>query len=99
VKVTLVRGGGIAGAVVTVSLDSSALDDAGTDDLRRRIEACSFTDREAGSGADRRRAELTVSDHAGTSVVRFDEGDAPDGVSDLVAWLLDQPAAERSLGR
>lgn len=93
------RAGGIAGAVVTVSLDASTLDDATAADLRRRVAACSLGDRAPGSGADRRRAELTVVDGAGTSTVRFDEGDAPAGVSDLVGWLLDQPAAERSVGR
>ncbi len=98
-KVSAVRGGGVGGMVVTIRLDSDALDAGAVATLRGLVDACSFADRPPTRRADGVRVELTVEDGSLVSRARFDEHDPPDGAGPLLRWLLDQPNARRSVGR
>lgn len=98
-KVTVVRGGGLAGGVVEVSVDTADLDDTAAAELRARARAVGvpdLTDRPRRARPDGVRVELALTDDEGAaSAVRFDEHDAPDGARDLVRWVLDCPRGVR----
>lgn len=101
-RVTVVRSGGIAGLLMTTTLDTATLDAAASTTLRELVAACSFTDRRPTPVVDGVRVELSVEDdepHRPASRVRFDEHDPPEGVERVLNWLGDQPAAQRSVGR
>ena len=98
-RVTVVRSGGVAGLLVTTTLDDADMDDAATTTLRELLDACSFADRRPTPVVDGVRVELTVEDGKHRGRVRFDEHDPPDGAGPLLRWMLDQPAAQRSVGR
>lgn len=97
-KVTVVRGGGLAGGVLEVSVDTADLDDAAATELRALTDAAAVaaaTDRPRRGRPDGVRVELAVDD----ATVRFDEPDAPPGAADLVRWVLDCPSGVRKAGR
>ena len=97
------RGGGLAGTVLTVGVDTADLDDDEVASLRARVAAVDVAgqiDRPRERRADDVRVELAVEgDDGDASAVRFDEHDAPDGAADLVRWVLDCPQGVRRLGR
>lgn len=97
-RVTVVRGGGIAGTVLQVSVDTADLDDAAASELRALTDAAEVAaaaDRPPRGRPDGVRVELAVDE----ARVRFDEPDAPPGAADLVRWVLDCPSGVRTAGR
>lgn len=98
-RVTVVRGGGVAGMTVTTTLDTADLDEPAGADLRSRVAACTLADRARTSRPDGVRVELRVDDDGTVTRARFDEHDAPEGAADLVGTVLDSPAARRTVGR
>lgn len=98
-RVVVVRGGGLAGGVDEVSVDTADLDDDEAGRLRALVATLGVplpADRPPGRRPDGRRVELGVDGDDGTAGrVRFDEHDAPDGAADLVRWVLDCPRGVR----
>lgn len=99
-RVVVVRGGGLAGRVEAVSVDTADLDDDEAGRLRALVAAVGVplpADRPPGGRPDGRRVELGVEPDGGAAAgrVRFDEHDAPDGAADLVRWVLDCPRGRR----
>jgi hypothetical protein len=98
-KVTVVRGGGIAGMTTRTQLDSSALAAGDAQTLSSFVQGAAL-----GEGAkappratpDDLLYEISVED-AGTEVTqRFNEGDLPEDIRQLVQWIDSRP--ERSFG-
>lgn len=97
-KVTVVRGGGVAGMLVTTTLDTSDLDDEAAAELRRVTGAATFSDRPPSGRPDATRVEIDVDDDGVIDRVRYDDGDAPAGAADLARWVLGAPQAQRTIG-
>lgn len=102
-KVSVVRGGGVAGLVETAIADSERLsaDDAAR--LRRKVDEAAFFDlpgevpRTGGAGPDRFHYAVTVEDDARAHTVRRSESDVPDALGALIAWVSSVPGAETGL--
>jgi hypothetical protein len=96
VKVSVVRGGGLAGLVETTTADSDALAPDDAEALRRKVAEAGFFDLPAegsgpSAGADRFAYAVTVEDAGRAHTVRRAEADLPDGVRALVAWVSGVP--------
>ncbi|MCD2188646.1 protealysin inhibitor emfourin [Actinomycetospora soli] len=102
-RVTVVRAGGIAGMVVTTTLDAADLDDARTEALRTLVAGCSFRERSgpvAPALRDGFSYEVTVDDDDGARQgVRFAQGTAPEGMDALLRFVDDEPAGRRETRR
>ncbi|MDL5154341.1 protealysin inhibitor emfourin [Actinomycetospora termitidis] len=102
-RVTVVRGGGVAGMVVTTTVDAVDLDAARTDELRALVAGCSFRERSgpvAPAMRDGFTYEVTVDDDDGSSRgVRFVQGTAPEGMGELLRWVDECPSGRREPGR
>ena len=98
-RLTAVRAGGVAGMVVTTTLDAARLAEADVAHLRALVDGCSFADRPPTGRADGRRVEVSVADAGGERRVRFDEHDPPAGADALLAWVDEHPAGRRTVGR
>ena len=103
-RVSVVRGGGLAGLVETTTADSDRL---GADDaalLRRKIDEAGFFDlpgeapRPGGAaGADRFHYAVTVEDDDRAHTVRRAEPDLPEALGALIAWVSSVPGRETGL--
>ena len=98
-RVTVVRGGGVAGMAVTTTLDGADLDEAGAGELSGLVDACSFTDGPPSTIADGFSYEISVDRDGVVSRVRFPQEHAPPGAGALVGWVMDNPHATRTAGR
>ena len=103
-KVSVVRGGGLAGLLETTTADSERLggDDAAR--LRRKVEEAGFFDlpgdvpRAGGvGGADRFHYAVTVEDADRAHTVRRAEPDLPEALQALIDWVGSVPGAETGL--
>jgi len=106
VRVSVVRGGGLAGLVQTTTADSETLAPGDAETLRRKVEEAGFFDLPAGdgpaeegppAGADRFAYAVTVEDAERAHTVRRGEPDLPDGIRALVEWLSSVPGRRESL--
>jgi hypothetical protein len=100
VKVTVVRSGGVAGMVLTVDVDTAALDADASAQLAGLVDACELTDGPPSGVADGFAYEVAVTGDDGVERrARFGQGGAPPGADALVAWVIDGPHGERRMGR
>ena len=100
-KVSVVRGGGLAGLVQTTTADSDRLSADDADTLRRKVDAAGFfalpgSGGPAG-GPDRFRYAVTVEDGNRAHTVRRSEPDVPEALGALIAWVGTVPGAETGL--
>jgi hypothetical protein len=105
VKVSVVRGGGLAGVVETTTADSETLapDDAAR--LRANVDEAGFFDLpgevpRAGrgpGGADRFHYAVTVDDGGRSHTVRCAEADLPAALGALIDWLSSVPGRQTGL--
>jgi hypothetical protein len=96
VKVSVVRGGGLAGVVQTTTADSETLAPDDAEALRRKVGEAGFFDVPAdgggpSAGPDRFAYAVTVEDGDRAHTVRRGEADLPDGVRALVTWVSSVP--------
>lgn len=100
-KVTVVRGGGIAGRVVRTTVDAADLDATRTEELHALVRGCSFRERSGPVSPAMRDGfsyEVTVDADDGSSRgVRFAQGTAPEGMGALLRWV-DETSAGRAEG-
>ena len=97
-KISIVRGGGLAGMVTTTSLDTDDL--TGPDDaaLRAKVDqAAVFQPHQRGAETtppqpDRFSYELTVEDHDRRQTVRVRDQDLSPELHDLITWVHNSPA-------
>ena len=104
-KVSVVRGGGLAGLVETTTADSETLapDDAAV--LRRKVDETGFFDlpgeapRAGGGsgGADRFHYAVTVEDDDRIHTVRRAESELPQPLGALIDWMSSVPGRQTGL--
>ena len=101
-KVSVVRGGGLAGVVETTTADSATLapDDAAL--LRSKVDEAKFFDLPGagprpGAGADRFHYAVTVEDDDRAHTVHRAEADLPAALGALIAWVSSVPGRETGL--
>lgn len=99
VRVSVVRGGGLAGLTSVTSLDSARLDDVGTRALRAAVDAARPT-ADVPPGAARHDAdafsyEVTVDDDGRTCTLRRSDADLTPALRDLLTLVLSAPERER----
>jgi hypothetical protein len=102
VKVSVVRGGGLAGIVQTTTADSETLPPDDAEALRLKVDEAGFFDvpAEAGrpsTGPDRFAYAVTVEDAERAHTVRRSEADLPEGVRALVAWVFSVPGRREAV--
>jgi hypothetical protein len=96
VKVSVVRGGGVAGLVTSTELDSADLAAAEADALRAAVDRAR-TAPEAPAGAampDRFGYEVHVEDEGRTDTLRAREP-VPDPLRELITLVQESPARRR----
>jgi hypothetical protein len=103
-KLTIVKGGGIAGVVTRTELATDALspDDAAA--LREKVaesrvlETATPEKREA-AFPDEQQYDLTVEHDDGTHSVRLGEAELPDSVRSLISFAESHPKREETIER
>jgi hypothetical protein len=94
-KVTIVRGGGVAGLVTTTSADTDALAPEHARQLREVVGRAGLLGLPehpaAASGPDRFTYRLTVEDGGRTHTVRLREEDLTGDLSALIDWVRAVP--------
>ena len=107
-KVSVVRGGGLAGVLETTTADSERLGDDEAIQLRRKVDDAAFFDLPAdvprapeagtaGGGADRFHYAVTVEDDDRAHTVRRAEADLPAALGALIAWVGSAPGRETGI--
>jgi len=104
-KVSVVRGGGLAGIVETTTADSETLapDDAAR--LRNKVDETGFFDLPGdvppagggSGGADRFHYAVTIEDDDRTHTVRRAEPDLPEALGALIDWVSSVPGRRTGL--
>jgi hypothetical protein len=95
-KVSVVRGGGLAGLVTTTSADTDTLAPEDARALRDKVERAHLLSGPEhagtpGGGPDRFTFRVTVEDAGRTHTVRLREEDLTEDVSALIAWVRAVP--------
>jgi len=101
VRVSVVRGGGIAGISTRTALAGDALTAHEVDTLGRLVDRAGLRHAAPAGparGADQQLYEIEVVDDDGQVSARFSEEDLPDEVRELVAWIDARPERTRQLG-
>ncbi|WP_326640397.1 hypothetical protein OG884_36150 [Streptosporangium sp. NBC_01755] len=102
-KVSIVRGGGIAGLVTVTTVDSASLASQQVAELRSRVERAGLSDAPERSGAsggqpDRFDYELTVEDGGQAHTVRAGEGDLSGPLRALISYVTSLPGRQERIG-
>ncbi|MEU4541138.1 protealysin inhibitor emfourin [Streptosporangium sp. NPDC023825] len=105
-KVSIVRGGGIAGLVTVITVDSASLAPQAATELRARVERAGLSGPperpgppEGGTaGPDRFDYELTVEDGGRVLTTRAREGDLPGPLRALISYVTSLPERRERIG-
>jgi hypothetical protein len=102
-KVTIVRGGGFAGLVTIISLDSASLTSEDAATLRAKVEQSGLfgpPGREGGSDPrpDRFDYEVTVEDQDRARMVRVSEQDLSGPLRALISYVSSLPGRQEQVG-
>ncbi|KAA9161647.1 hypothetical protein FPZ12_014165 [Amycolatopsis acidicola] len=101
-KVTVVRGGGITGLVVTTVADSDALAPADAETLGRKVREAGLLDALPGVGEplpDAQTYEITVDFGRQRTHAVVADGAMPPGVRALLSWVESVPGREETVSR
>ncbi|MGZ4269510.1 MAG: protealysin inhibitor emfourin [Solirubrobacteraceae bacterium] len=103
-RVSVVRGGGVAGMVRVSEIDADALSDADRrtlEDLldRSGMAAAAGAPAPSPAHADEMAYEIRVHEGAEPVVARFRESTLPDGARALMAWIAQRPETRSRLDR
>ena len=100
-RVSVARGGGLAGVVETTTADSERLSAADAALLRSKVAEARFFDlpgevdgAASPGGGDRFLYAVTVEDTDRTHTVRRGEPDLPEALGALISWVSSIPGAE-----
>jgi hypothetical protein len=100
-KLTVVRGGGVAGVPVKTELASADLSAEDAEALNRMVRAAKlFELDESGSepaSPDEPSYELTVEDQGRVHTVRLRESATPEAVRALISWSESVPGAKTGI--
>jgi emfourin len=102
VKLSVVRGGGLAGIATRTEVTSDVLSDEGARTLRDKVEQAGVLTMEdalprRGSHPDESHYELVVEDEGREHSVRLSEGTMPESVRSLIAWADSVPEREERI--
>ncbi|MFI6512016.1 protealysin inhibitor emfourin [Streptosporangium sp. NPDC050855] len=102
-KVSIVRGGGIAGLVTVVTADSASLSRPEAAELRARVERAGLTGEPPSpppvtARPDRFDYELTVEDESGVHTVRASEGTLSAPLRSLISYVTSLPGRQQRIG-
>jgi hypothetical protein len=101
-KVSVVRGGGLAGVTTATTLDSDDLSTPDAQTLRAKVEAARLSQLGAGHGPsqpDRFSYEVTVADGGQRQTVRVREQDLSEQLRDLITTVQTAPARRHEVQR
>ena len=103
-KVTIVRGGGIAGVSTRTELASDALSPDDASAFRHRVAESGVLEtatpvKDGPASPDEQQVELTVEHEGGTHTVRLRESQLPDQVRSLIAWTDSHPERREEIER
>jgi hypothetical protein len=100
-KLTIVRGGGLAGLTRQTELASEALPTGEAATLHELVEGAERlgdgVPREAPGHPDETSYEVCVEDHGRTRTLRFTEQTLPESVQSLIAWVDSRPERRQSI--
>jgi hypothetical protein len=102
-KVSIVRGGGIAGLVTKTAVDGDSLPSEEAEQLRAKVEESGVFDLPARLTADspqpdRFNYEVTVQDEGREHTVVASEEALPEGVRELVSYVKSVPGRKDEIG-
>jgi len=102
-KVSIVRGGGVAGLVTVTTVDSASLAPDDEAELRARVERAGLAgapERREGTGErpDRFDYELTVEDGGHMLTTRAREGDLSGALRALISYVTSLPGRQEQVG-
>ncbi|GAA4195250.1 hypothetical protein GCM10022252_40780 [Streptosporangium oxazolinicum] len=102
-KVSIVRGGGVAGLVTVTTVDSASLTPDDDAELRARVERAGLSGAperpEPPEGRpDRFDYELTVEDGGRVLTTRAREGDLPGPLRALISYVTSLPGRQERVG-
>ncbi|MFF5114254.1 protealysin inhibitor emfourin [Streptosporangium sp. NPDC000509] len=102
-KVSIVRGGGIAGLVTVTTVDSASLAPDDETELRARVERAGLSgvpERQVGAEGrpDRFDYELTVEDGGHVLTTRAREGDLSGALRALISYVTSLPGRQERIG-
>jgi hypothetical protein len=100
VKISIVRGGGLAGMVTQTTLDADDLSGPDAATLRAKVDqAAVFGPRGHGTRPqpDRFSYELTVEDEGRRHTLRLPEQDLSPQLQDLITWVNHAPARRQEV--
>lgn len=100
-KLTIVRGGGLAGLTRQTELASDALPEGEAAKLQELVEGAARVaedvPREAPGHPDEMSYEVCVEDQGRTRTLRFTEQTLPEPVRSLIAWADSRPEVRQSI--
>ena len=100
-KVTIVRGGGLAGIVTETEVDSDQLTPEDADTLEVQVKDAGLSsvsdDETPPSHADEVSYRVTVDDGGESQSVTLREGSMPDAVRSLIAWIDTVPGHKKRI--
>jgi len=101
-KVSVVRGGGVAGLVTVTAVDSAALSPADADTLARMVEEAGVFGGpdvpSAESTPDEFQVSVTIEDGPRRRTVSAAEHNVPSSLRSLVAWVGSAPGRTETVG-
>jgi hypothetical protein len=99
-KVSVVRGGGLAGLVKRTAVKSDTLPPEHAEQLRSKVDEAGVLDLSDGPKArypDEMSYKLTIEQDDGEHTVRLSESALPEAVRDLIDWIDSLPDREESI--
>jgi emfourin len=103
VKISIVRGGGLAGMVTTTSLDTDDLTGPDKAALRAKVDQAAVhqshrrgTERTP-TQPDRFSYELTIEDNGRRQTLRIRDQDLSPELHDLITWVQNSPARRQEV--
>lgn len=102
-KVSIVRGGGLAGLVTKTAVDADSLPPEEAEQLRAKVEEAGVFDLPSklttdSPQPDRFSYEVTVQDEGREHTITASEEALPDSVRDLVSYVKNVPGREDEVG-
>lgn len=100
-KVSVVRGGGITGLVITTTVDSAALSGEDADMLRAKVDGAALADLPPTTSSpaqpDAQSYRITVEDNGQRNTIVLTERDLSPAVRSLISWVEQAPGREESV--
>ncbi len=102
-KVSIVRGGGLAGLVTTTTADSASLAPEDARTLRAKVEEAGLLDLPERIGGPTRQPDqftykLTVEDQGRTHTVYVSEENLPEPLDSFISWVSSIPGRQEQIG-